>query len=301
MRKGKVVKNKKLYIYQVTTILTIVVMGLISFTFIFIGSIKNRKKDISSCTEWKYTPDLIDDRVILFGLKNENSIESLIVIKLSPVRKELLCVPVPITALCKLNAKNITLEKLYKSEGAASLAKGVSNCLDINVERYMLMDYNYFNKAVDYLGGVSLFLPCNLSYTNKDTGEVTNFLANGRKEIYDGTALRKIITYPLYSKGEEFKSQINGNVVVELINNGISFKETLIKDMDNIANDYIKNCLTNVTEYDYNQAKNAYRYLISETTKPATYIVISGELKDKETFIISDEYKEKLKKYLYIE
>ena len=95
-------------IYIVTIFITIFILGIAAFIFAdkFIFSDFKKEKVVNKTDAIEYRPDIQNDQLILFGIKNDDSIESLMIIKISPYYNEVLCCPVPISTVSKVQTSS---------------------------------------------------------------------------------------------------------------------------------------------------------------------------------------------------
>ena len=104
-KKKKRNRHSSVMVYVITMVISMVIMGVSAFYIIeqYFMSRENTKQINVKAKASKYTPDEVYNQTILFGLCESNELELLMLVRIVPNKKEVLCVPVPISTVSKVN------------------------------------------------------------------------------------------------------------------------------------------------------------------------------------------------------
>ena len=183
-----------------------------------------------------------------------------------PAENKLVIVPLQSDIKAEADGKVNTIYEFYRLGGASDAKKAITAATGIEIDRYMKFSKDSFTLFSNFMGNVDYEVPYNLVYENETTGEST-IIKSGRQTLDSGT-LRKVLTFPNFKGGEEYRAKVVGTITVDLINSGAS---GMLRDgLDSVFTSVINSDLeTDITKYDYDEAKPAIEYVLDATSTPA--------------------------------
>ena len=249
----------------------------------------------------EYVPTTEDATTILFVGADDKKLNVLMLMQVEPVHSEIICIPIPVETVAKVNTKQATLKSFYEKDGIESLRSAVMNTFGIPAERYMVVNKEAFGELVESLGGLCYDLPSDLFYYNRQTGEMTNFKAEDKNVRFCGEDLKKIMTYPLYPNGQEYNANITGGIIRALINNSAKSKDVLQAHFDEIYYGFATLTENNITDVDYDILRKAFLHIINTNDTPTDYFVPDGKRLPNGSFSVDSDFKAKLLHLFHIE
>lgn len=289
--------------YAVTILATLLIIGGVGFfiAYNFLFAPKDNETEEESvglnqlADENEYVPSDADKRTLLVILDTEkrNTASGFMIIKLLPVEKKLMMLTLPSDTAVVINGKEGTLYDYYKNGGSAAAVTAVENCTGLDIDKYIKFSKNSFETLVDIFGGVDYYVPYNLVYSNTETGEET--VIREGKTTLDASTMRKIMTYPNYTSGEEYRAKCSGIIISEMLN------ATVDEDFSTHINDYFNTIInsdveTNITSYDYEEISKALKYVIVNTDKLADFLPATGDYKDGK-YVLDEMFVKSLSEY----
>lgn len=284
-------RNRKvLPVYLITIILTFVLAGTTA-VILFLNIEKEQTKNPANSNvsdELKFIPEAEHSQTVLFiydGGEDMNDV-SFALMRFLPQDESVIFVPIPSNTYCHVNTVKSTVFDFYKKSGSMKTVQAVSEAFGIPVEKYMKFNRDAFNTLVNIFGGLTFSVPQDITYTNKKTGENTNLFSG--KQYMDGTILTKMITYPGYSGGEEFRSKLAVNAITDMINQTSAerLKNTLQDSFDKIIN-----CVeSNVSAFDFSFRKSSIEYILDNSETPAIFMLTSGKLNDNGQYVLDENF-----------
>ncbi|MDE7303158.1 MAG: LCP family protein, partial [Oscillospiraceae bacterium] len=175
-----------------------------------------------------------------------------------------------------------------ESSSASYVYKSMAeNAVGLTIDYYMKLNNDSFGVLVDIFGGVDFDVPYNLIYSNPDTGEET-IIREGNAYL-DSDLLRKVVTYPQFNSGEEYRAKITGVLINDLINKNID------DGFSNHIDDYFSAVInstaeTNFTAYDYEAQSRAMKYVASSDDRVCQLVTVTGAYNDNGNFILDENF-----------
>ena len=277
-------------VYFVTIFITILLVGGLAY-FIMYNVIINKDdpadSKIDSGTEsGSFVPTEEHNQTILLILDGGSAgTDRLFVLaRFLPTDSKLILVPLPNETIAQVGTTRNTLYEYFRTGGSAQAVQAVQSATGITVDRYMRLTKDNCAILLNMFGNLDYVVPYDLIYENKATGEAT-IIKQGLQTL-EGNAIRKIVTYPLYENGEEYRMKIAGSLLTELINNAMTegFKDNL----DDNFNTVVNTIDTNFTRFDYDLRREAIRYVIEPHTSPAQFMIVFGDRDGTGALILSD-------------
>ena len=230
---------------------------------------------------------------ILFIGANGDNINGMALIRVLPDTLSVKVIPVSPMIYTEVSGTSGTIEALYDTGGFTYLKKAVETAFGVTCDKYIKITNDGWKSLVDYLGGTnSYFFPQELYYKNESTGEITSFGQGAATRTLYGDDIRRIVTYPLYDKGNETRVQVVGELAVSLINSACSHNSAgIVSNIQSIFNVIYNNSDTDITSRSFSGVRSAYEHIISQASTPASYRLPSGTWDSRGYFIIDESFK----------
>lgn len=248
----------------------------------------------------EYSPVFGDGRTILFIYEAEKSqtSTSFLLARFAPADNKAVLVPLQTDIACELDGTANTLYEFYRMGGTSSAKRAVEKFTGLEVDRYLKFTKDSFNTFSDFMGNVEYNIPDNLIFQNPSTGEST--VIKSGNQILDSNTLRKVMCYPNYSGGEEYRAKVVGNLAAELLNSG---SRGILRDsLDSVFTDIINSDIeTDITRYDYDEDKPAIEYVLANTSEPAQLVIPSGSYNENGCYQLDDTFVDALPRWFAME
>lgn len=286
MFKGK----SSIKVFLSTLLISVVFLGAIAY-FLLAGLVpihRSAQTHTSSIDEYRFEPDLEQDITLLaIGCSGRGEIPyGFVLIKYSPAQHSLIIAPVPWQITATVGTKTYNLPRFYDTIGVQSVVSAVENVFDIQFGKYMMLDIEGFAKLVDYIGGVVIDIPKDISY-HDENGLTIGFSAG--QQLLDGEMLANLFRYPKFEDGEISRCKFMGHAFTEMINQNLEPRLAPIVDMAFPV--IINRAKTNINAADFSFRRDAIIYTIEKGGDIAAYIEPQGEFDLRKTiFTPSDEY-----------
>jgi len=294
--------------YFLTIIISLVLIG--GGGYLVINKYLNKTPDKSSIDDIviddganqsaEYSPVFGDGRTILFIYEAEKSqtSTSFLLARFAPADNKAVLVPLQTDIACELDGTANTLYEFYRLGGTSSAKRAVEKFTGLTVDRYLKFTKDSFNTFSDFMGNVEYNIPDNLIFQNPSTGEST--VIKSGNQILDSNTLRKVMCYPNYSGGEEYRAKVVGNLAAELLNSG---SRGILRDsLDSVFTDIINSDIeTDITRYDYDEDKPAIEYVLSNTSEPAQLVIPSGSYNENGCYQLDDTFVDALPRWFAME
>lgn len=211
--------------------------------------------------------------------------------------RKLVLMPLPADTAAKLDGTENSLYEFYRLGGAKKAVSAAENCTGTKIDYYMKMDNESFSTMVSIFGGIDVNIPYNLVYTNPDTGEETIYREGST--YADGDVLRKILTYPVYNAGEEYRAKILGVTASDLINKNVTsgFSSHVDDYFSAVINSHVE---TNFTAYDYEEHSEALKYIASSNERIAQLVTVTGAYNENNFFELDENFVRAIPEWLSI-
>ena len=256
--------------------------------------------DDGAAQDTEYAPVFGDGRTILFIYEAEKSqtSTSFLLARFAPADNKAVLVPLQTDIACELDGTANTLYEFYRLGGTSSAKRAVEKFTGLTVDRYLKFTKDSFNTFADFMGNVEYNIPDNLIFQNPSTGEST--VIKSGNQILDSNTLRKVMCYPNYSGGEEYRAKVVGNLAAELLNSG---SRGILRDsLDSVFTDIINSDIeTDITRYDYDEDKPAIEYVLSNTSEPAQLVIPSGSYNENGCYQLDDTFVDALPRWFAME
>ncbi len=267
--------------YVVTILVTLLVVGAFGMYMLKLISSKETKDPSQNVvidqmvSSDEYKPSVSDNRTVLLILDTEKreSASCFLIARFLAVEKQLVFMPLPSNTKAAVDGSSDSLYNFYRNGGTASAVKAVENCTGVKIDKFIKFNKDSFTNIIDIFGGVDYDIPYNLIYDNPTTGEET-IIREGETYL-DSSTMRKVLTFPNYNSGEEYRAKCLGIIITDMINTNVdaNFASHLDDYFSSVINSTIE---TDITSYDYDEISNAMKYVIRNYDRLATFVLTSG-------------------------
>lgn len=274
--------------YFITIIVTFIVIG--GLGYLLLQYLQNPHSDnaedvtVSPIEEQQvYAPTEANNVSTLFIFDSEKRLSGtcFMLVRTAATERKLVLMPLPADTAATLDGTENSLYEFYRLGGAQKAVSAAENCTGTKIDYYMKLNNDSFSTLVSIFGSIDVNIPYNLIYTNPDTGEETIYREGS---VYaDSNTLRKILTYPLYTAGEEYRAKILGVTVSDLINKNVT--STFPSHIDDYFSVVINSPVeTNFTAYDYEEHSEALKYISDSGERIARLVTVTGAYNDNNFF-----------------
>lgn len=257
-------------------------------------------ENVTLVTAEEYAPTYEDSRnvLVIYDTEKRSSAVCFVLAGFVPAENKIVIVPLQSDICTTVDGKSNTLYEFYRLGGTADAKKAVSAMTGLTIDKYLKFTKDSFTLFSDFMGNVEYDIPYNLVYENEAAGEST-ILKSGR-QILDSVSLRKVLTYPNYKGGEEYRAKVVGTLGAALVNSGSS--GILKNSLDTVFTDIINSDIeTDITGYDYDEAKPAMEYVLSNTDTPAQIVIPSGVYNENNCYVLDESFVQALPRWLSME
>lgn len=274
--------------YFITIIVTFIVIG--GLGYLLLQYLQNPHSDnaedvtVSPIEEQQvYAPTEANNVSTLFIFDSEKRLSGtcFMLVRTAATERKLVLMPLPADTAATLDGTENSLYEFYRLGGAQKAVSAAENCTGTKIDYYMKLNNDSFSTLVSIFGSIDVNIPYNLIYTNPDTGEETIYREGS---VYaDSNTLRKILTYPLYTAGEEYRAKILGVTASDLINKNVT--STFPSHIDDYFSVVINSPVeTNFTAYDYEEHSEALKYISDSGERIARLVTVTGAYNDNNFF-----------------
>lgn len=254
----------------------------------------------SSVSNEVFVPDSSDCQTVLFIYEPEkrSTASCFVLARFVPTENRAVIVPLQSDICTELDGKTNTLYEFYRLGGATEAVRAVDSAVGVKADKYLKFTKDSFTLFSNFMGNISYDIPYNLIYENESTGEST--IVKSGQQTLDSVTLRKVLTYPNYKGGEEYRAKVVGTIAAALINSGS--KGILQDGLDTVFTDIINSDIeTNITKYDYEEKKPAIEYVLDNTDSPAQLVLPSGSYNENNCYVLDESFIQALPRWFYME
>ena len=280
--------------YFITIIVTLIIIGGICFMlFRYLTAPKEpdaaAEPNIERLVAEEYIPTSANNKTTLFIFDSEKRLSGccFLIVRMIADEQRMVIMPVPADTYAYADGTEDSLYEFYRRGGAPQAVSAVENAAGIKIDYYMKLNNDSFSVIADLFGGVDFDVPYNLIYSNPDTGEET-IIREGSTYL-DSEMLRKVITFPLYNSGEEYRAKITGVAINDLINRNID--ESFSSHVDDYFSAVINSAAeTNFTAYDYKEQSEAMKYVASSDDRVSQLVTVTGAYNADGLFVLDENF-----------
>lgn len=279
--------------YFITIMATLIIIGGICFMlFRQLTAPKEpnaKAPDMEELTADQYVPDASNNKTTLFIFDSEKRMSgcSFMLVRLIADEQRMSIMPLPADTCAFVGGTEDSLYEFYRRGGAPQAVSAAENAVGLKIDYYMKLNNESFEVMVGIFGGVDFDVPYNLIYSNPDTGEET--IIREGTTFLDSELLRKVVTYPLFNSGEEYRAKITGVLINDLINKNID--DGFSSHIDDYFSAVINSSAeTNFTAYDYEAQSRAMKYVASSDDRICQLVTVSGAYNENGNFVLDEDF-----------
>ena len=236
-----------------------------------------------------YIPTVKDNKTTLFIFDSEKTMTGtcFMIVRLLSSERQLVLMPIPADTYARVDGTENSIYEFYRTGGSAKAVKAAGSALDISIDYYLKLNNESFATLVNIFGGVNFSVPYNLIYTNPDTGE--EIIIREGDTYLDYNSLRKVITFPAYTSGEEYRAKMMGIAFLDLINKNVvsGFSYNIDDYFSQIINSTVE---TNFTAYDYKEISDGMKYTAESSDRIANLVLVSGAYNENGLFVLNEGF-----------
>ncbi len=280
--------------YLITIVLTLLIIGGIGILVLreVMKPKEQKGPDIQleeMVTIDDYIPVPANNKTTLIIYDSERRMSGccFMLVRMLAEERHITVMPIPADMYADVDGTEDSLYEFYRLGGTADAVKAVEASTGVKIDYYLKLNDESFVTMVDIFGGVDFHVPYNLEYSNPDTGEETIFREGDT--YLDSRDLRKIITYPLYNSGEEYRAKMLGVAVDDLINRNVTpgFSNYIDDYFSTIINSQVE---TNFTAYDYEEHGMAIKYISESDEKICQLLTVTGAYNENSLFVLDENF-----------
>lgn len=276
--------------YFITIITTLVIIGGVCYMLMKYILDPSQKEDtiqnidpMLSAEENIPSDDNNKTTLIIFDSEKRMSGCCFMAVRTMASERKIKLIPIPADVYAKVDGTENSVYEFYRTSGSKKAVSAVENALNIDIDYYLKLNNDSFSTLVSIFGGIEMNIPYNLIYTNPDTKEETIYREG---TVYaDHNDLRKILTYPLYNSGEEYRAKIVGIAAADLINKNVvsGFSSHIDDYFSAVINSSVD---TNFTAYDYAEQSDTLKYIADSSGNIANLITVTGDYNEDSLFVL---------------
>lgn len=278
--------------YFITIIVTLIIIGGVCWAllnYMLYPDNKGSYEVIDPISGEDNVPPPENDKTTLIIYDSEKRMSGccFLLARTYAAERNLVLIPIPADTYAKIDGTESCIYEFYRTGGTKKAVDAAENALRLNIDYYLKLNDDSFGTLVSIFGGVDFNVPYNLIYTNPDTGEETVFRDG---EMYmDYNDLRKIITYPLYNSGEEYRAKMLGVAAADLVNRNVSegFSSRIDEYFSLVINSSVE---TDYTAYDYAEQSETLKYIADSGYNIARLVTVTGDYNEEELFVLNDGF-----------
>lgn len=279
-------------VYFITFTVVLLIIGGVSLFVMERFVLKDDSSTASTSSD--DSPKTSDNTTKFYLLQSDSGeLEMTMLERFLPKSKEIVLLPLSSKTA---SADGQTLAALYESGGSSEVKSAVEEILDITVDNYIVLSHENFENLIDNIATISYTVPEDMYYVDQNSDDVTNY-QKGEELTLFGSELRLFLTYPEYADGAQQNVKVCGELISQVINQGLSTTLT-VQNLSSTFNTMVKNSedkdfsLNDFTD----RTQTLIEYIADNSNEPANYITATGSWNDDETvFTVSDEFPEQLK------
>lgn len=288
--------------YFITIIVTFIVIG--GLCYLLLQYLQNPPKDdegeidiVQVNEQEEYSPTEENNKSMLFILDSERRLSGscFMLARAVSTERRIVLMPIPADTAAYLDGTENSIYEFYRLGGSKKAVSAVEQCTGTKIDYYIKLNNESFSALVSIFGGVDINVPYNLIYTNPDTGEETIFREGNT--YFDSSNLRKLLTYPLYNSGEEYRAKILGIAASDLINKNV------VSGFSNHIDDYFSTVInssveTDFTAYDYEEQSEALKYIADSDDRIARLVTVTGAYNENNLFVLDENFVKAIPEWL---
>lgn len=290
--------------YFITIFMTLLIIGGICYLLLqrMLNPPENENiPDLNQIgTEDKYIPTADKNKTALFIFDSEKRMSGccFLLVRMVATEQRLVFMPIPADTYAKADGTENSVYEFYRMSGSRKAVSAVESATGIKIDYYIKFNNDSFKDIVSIFGGVDYNIPYNLIYSNTETGEEIIFREG--VTYVDAESIRKLLIYPLYNSGEEYRAKVMGVIVTDLVNKNVS--EGFSSHIDDYFNIVINSSVeTDFTAYDYREQSEAMKYIADSNDNISRFVSVSGTYNENSLFVLDENFVQAIPEWLRLE
>ncbi|MCD7823546.1 MAG: LCP family protein [Oscillospiraceae bacterium] len=291
-------------VYLATMLICLIIFGFAAVTlldiFVTQPALEAEAAESGTTVDEEETVDYSEaTETILFVGADGLDINAIVLLRVNPEAGTVAIVPVSKYTLSTVDSTSGTIEALFDTGGMSYLKTAVENAYGLTCDKYIKITNDGWTELCEYSGGMTSYVfPEDLYYKDESSGDLTSFSAGNSTRTLWGDDIRRIVTYPLYSNGEQTRVQVIGEIAVALINDAFDTNsENMKANIQNIFNTIYNNSDTDITSKTFASVRDAYEYMLETASSPATYRMPHGEWNSSGYFVLDEDAAAEIQEY----
>ncbi len=226
-------------------------------------------------------PTAADNMTLLFILDEpaDSKPYTFLIARVRPAEKEIMLVSLPSNMLSLVNGRQDTLAGFYENGGVQQAEQAIIHETQIDPDRYIILDSAAFQKICNIFAG---------AYYEVPAGTV-GFTDSAEPQYLGPSQMEKLITYPMFEQGELQRSAVTADLICEMLNQ--TSYERIVSSMDQNFKTLINMMETDISAIDYNERKDALKYMYTYGSSIAVFRIASGVTeKESDVFILDSNF-----------
>ena len=189
---------------------------------------------------------------------------------------------IPLASGISMDSYGKDLKNIYTSQGADEVIKTISDITGITCEGYVGFNENSFKEIVQSFGNVIYKVPKTIIISDDRNAETIN----AGDKLFSADTLYAYIMRAEFTEGENYRFNIVGDILSELINQ--NYRDLNNSRLGMLFNSMTEKCTTNLTSDNFSSHKAALLYMIQNGVSPAEFYIPYGEYTSDGGFAVSD-------------
>ena len=187
----------------------------------------------SAVQHTEYVPTIDDAQTVMavYDAGNKSSSVTFVLFRSCPERSKLYVIPLRSDMVTREG--NATIYDMYLSGGIQYVCRAVEGVIGYPVNKYVKLTDSSFGTFYDLCGSVTFDIPYNMIYESENAAD--NTIIKAGEQILDARTLRKVLIYPNYNGGEEYRIGVAGELICMMMNNGA--RGTFATSLETVYND----------------------------------------------------------------
>lgn len=268
--------------FLATILISLIVIGVPAF-YLYQQITYREPEQEENGSYINYVPQQEDSYTILFilDLDDTDGQDTFMLLRTMPIVDTFACVPISNSTLSTYENTADTIGNIYLKNGVSGVRSAVENTFEIEVDKYIRLNEQSFQKICDILGGANYYIPSDVRGFNK--GQM--YLSS--KQI------QTLITH--YEFNDDDRCYVVGSLITSMISQAMG--DRVAENLDNSFNNLINIMDTDVTTIDYKAGKKAIQYMFNSNNYLAQYKIPEGSYNADGQFVISDTFKQELSQW----
>lgn len=294
---------------MITVLISLVVFGGIALYFYQKLTTKSKELQTMQGATTSISEEDINSLLFVLDPDDDTKKNAVMMMRFDPVHKKIFCIGIPLDMQVIFDGKAMTVDTCYINHGMEALKTAIAEAIDQQIDRYIKMDSNGFQKTVELIG--------NVTYQNtiRDTGLKPIESEEGGEYMevtLDNTQFETMITSSQYSSEEE-RSAVIGGSVAQLLNQCIGGGDVpatqvarkgeggtrVAQNLDTYFGTMVDAVTTDITVMDFSEHRHAISYMFQYSSSPALSLPLNCNANSEGAIVPAESALETIKFSFY--